>query len=119
MSTSADIEESIDASVKRLVPLVGLDRWDITVVFDTEPAGASCSANPEYYEATLTFDVEVIEEDDIDAYVLHELMHCHTWMLSDLLGQIPPPLASIVEKLDERLCSDLARMPIFNSNRVS
>lgn len=43
---------------------------------------ASCQAFPEYKKALLEFDKRLIEPEDLDAYVIHELLHCHIWRLA-------------------------------------
>jgi hypothetical protein len=65
-----------------------LSDWKISVVVGAPDDGAraTCDAMPEYKEATLTFDPDRIPTDprELDGWIIHELLHCHTWRLESL-----------------------------------
>lgn len=45
---------------------------------------ACCEANPEYKEATLTFNLPRLlkTREDVEATVIHELLHCLVWRIA-------------------------------------
>jgi hypothetical protein len=74
-------------AIKRRVRLwqkrLCLADWTIGVeVGPLEDGGrAECDAKPEYREATIRLDPERITDAEVDAYCVHELLHCWTWAL--------------------------------------
>lgn len=63
-----------------------LSHWMIVVECgeDTENhSDASCCASPEYLQATLRFDLDKVPPDKVDAFVVHELCHCHVAALAN------------------------------------
>ncbi len=76
-----------EAVVKRRVrywaPKLGLQEWTLYVTFNEEGAKASCASQPEYLEAILNFDLKKIADGDVDAFVVHELMHNLVWGLAN------------------------------------
>ena len=57
---------------------LGLGEWALAVHV-TAPQDrkvhATCEADHEYWEAVLEFDLDWIEPEDLDGYVVHELSH--------------------------------------------
>jgi hypothetical protein len=90
---------------------MGLGHWDITVVFGRTDKRAACIAIPEYYEAVLHLDLERIKDDDLEGFVVHELQHCHNWMVFDLLEHLATTACErrIVEFTEERMTTDVER----------
>jgi hypothetical protein len=63
-----------------------LEGWKIGVTFEPdekEESEASCLAQPEYAAAVVRFDLAKIHPDEIDSYIVHELLHCHVWALAN------------------------------------
>lgn len=71
------------ASVRRWRRRLHLEAWTIRVTCRQllPDCRADCDAQPEYRSATLRFSLRAIERADLDAYVCHELLHCHAWAL--------------------------------------
>ena len=62
---------------------LGLDRWQIKVVFGPAENLAACSADPEYRQATIYFDPDRFQTgDELDETLAHELDHCHLWPIA-------------------------------------
>lgn len=78
--------QSIVARVRRWQKKLLLGDWKITVQSGPLDTGerADCDARPEYKEALLRFDPEKIPADELDGFVIHELLHCHTWRLEQI-----------------------------------
>jgi hypothetical protein len=72
-----------------------LTDWAVTVEYrplNREVDGqAHNQASPEYREAVLRFDPRALSRANLDAFVVHELLHCHVW-----------PLAHVTETLADR-----------------
>lgn len=65
---------------------LGLHEYKVGVEFGPDPdteddADAECTAMPEYMQASIRFNLDTIPHGDIDAYVVHELLHIPTWRL--------------------------------------
>jgi len=63
-----------------------LAHWKLAIEFgpdEKDGSEASCLAMPEYLQATLRFDLDKIDPDAIDSYVVHELGHCAVWGLAN------------------------------------
>jgi hypothetical protein len=102
---------------KRYRRLLGLERWDIAIVFDDRMEDrANCAADPEYFEATVKFNLERIEDGDEECYVRHELLHCILWPLchcADFLARENRVANEMVRLANERVTSCLERMPLW------
>ena len=91
---------------------LGLGEWHIVVQCVTLPHRADCDAKPEYKEALLRFDLKKIPAADLEAYVVHELLHCHVWRLASVgeyLAKTPTEKRA-VEEAEESLTTDLERL---------
>jgi hypothetical protein len=77
------LAEHVVTQVERLQEPLGLTGWSIQCEHGPlEGAKASCSAEPEYKQATLAFDLEKFQTgDDLDETIVHEMMHMHTWAI--------------------------------------
>ena len=66
--------------------LMLLGEWKITTKYGPLEHGekADCDAKPEYREALIRFDHRKISADEVDAYCIHELVHCITWPIEQL-----------------------------------
>lgn len=91
-----------------------LDTWDITVRVNSRiKARADCEAAPAYLEAVIRFNPTLIRPEDLEATVVHELLHCHTWRLWEMASRtadddpVPPVEA---ERAHELLTSTLQRV---------
>jgi hypothetical protein len=63
-----------------------LSGWKIAVEFGPldHAERAECEAKPEYREALIKIDLPKVSDEEIDAYCVHELLHCWTWPLEKL-----------------------------------
>ena len=109
--------------VKHYQRLLGLDRWTIKVHFgEIADAKATCEAEPEYTKATIRFDLESFPEEEDHEYIIHELLHCHVWVLSGLasafISAMPGPADKVAKEMlreaEERLTSLLEKMPVWD-----
>lgn len=76
----------VSSRVRHWRKRLGLAAWHIRVEYGPDPdegSEASCMALPEYGYATLRFDLPNIPPDEVDAWVVHELMHCYVWPLAN------------------------------------
>ena len=65
---------------------LGLQEYKVGVEFGPDPdpeddSDAECNAMPEYMQAVLRFNLDTIPYEEIDAFVIHELLHIPTWRL--------------------------------------
>jgi len=77
---------SVTSLVRRWQKRLLLGDWKISVELGAldDGAKADCDAKPEYKEATLRFDLDKVPPEELEAYVVHELIHCHTWRLEGI-----------------------------------
>ena len=63
-----------------------LSDWKIEVLVGALDDGcrADCDAKPEYKEAVIRLDPDKIPLAEMDGFICHELLHCHTWRLESL-----------------------------------
>jgi hypothetical protein len=100
------------ARVRHWQQRLGLSAWTITVQTVTLPHRADCDAKPEYKEALLRFDLKKIPQEEVEAYIVHELMHCHVWRLAkvgEYLAKTPTEKMA-VEEAEESLTTELERI---------
>jgi predicted SprT family Zn-dependent metalloprotease len=87
--TNAAIRSRIERLVKKWRPILGLESWGLTVLYDEREHLATCAAKPEYEEATLHFNLGCIRRElpptlaAIEELVLHELTHCIAWRANE------------------------------------
>ena len=77
---------AVMARAKHWRKVLHLENWRIGVTFEPdkeEESEASCLAQPEYAAAVLRFDLAKIPPEEMDAYIVHELLHCHVWPLAN------------------------------------
>lgn len=82
-----DPRDEIALLVKKWISALDMDRWKIAVRFNEEPQenSAGCIAKPEYREAMITFNLaNLSSERDLEEHVVHELVHCITWPLTEV-----------------------------------
>jgi len=107
----------VQGEIKRWVPKLELDHWDLTVVCGRKATEnvADCLAEPEYHEATLRFHLPSIPPHQLTQRVVHELLHCHTtelWHLAlEWAGQ-NPARQKLVHDAHERLTSTVTRIAL-------
>lgn len=111
--TQAQVKRRVAHWKKRL----GLSGWRIAVSFgsDEEECEASCSAAPEYRAAMLRFDLTKIAPDELDNYVVHELLHLVGWPLANAAQTMAagdPAKLEWVRTLEEHLITELEHLVI-------
>lgn len=112
-----------EAQVKRLLlkwaGKLGLGDWDVDVVFpeanykDT----ANCDAAPEYKQAVVYLNLTKIDESHLQDYIRHELLHAILWPLASIANDLARGDAVLLEqvrKAEERVCTDLETMPLWD-----
>jgi hypothetical protein len=78
---------SVTAAVRYWQKRLLLSDWAIKVqvgALDDLDERADCDAKPQYKEAVLRFDPAKIPPSELDAFCVHELLHCVTWRLEAL-----------------------------------
>lgn len=85
---------------------LGLHEYKIGVSFGPDPnpednADAECDAMPEYMQASLRFNLDTIPTEDMDAFVIHELLHIPTWRLVNFARVMCADDAAKLETLRE------------------
>lgn len=88
--------------------------WEIRVEVKSRMADAAwCQAAPEYRQATLCFNPKRIPLADLDAFVVHELLHCHVWPLAaaaENLAKGDPVALEFIREREEGLTTELERL---------
>lgn len=102
------------AVVRHWQPRLMLDAWDIRLIVTASiPDLADCEARPEYLEAVIRVNPVRTPADQLEAVVVHELCHCHTWELWEAAedgARGSADLLRAVERAHERLTSTLQRV---------
>ena len=113
MMTPLELREALKEKVAKWRPVLGLNDWKIGVKFNERQHMATCTADPEYEQATLHFNVRRIRAEvpanQLDELVVHELTHCLTWVVGDAL---PDDDKTAREKADELLTTRVERSVI-------
>lgn len=87
--TNAAIRARIERAVRAWRPVLGLEGWALTVLYDETEHLATCAARPAYQEATLHFNLPVIRRElpptfaAIEELALHEMVHAVIWRNSE------------------------------------
>lgn len=108
----------IVARVRRWRTRLLLERWTVGVEVGPdleEESEASCIARPEYLTMTLRFDPAKIEPGELDAYVIHELLHAYIWPLANLAERMAgddPAKQEAVRVEEETLATALERVVV-------
>lgn len=109
--------------VEKARVLLGLSNWIIKV--EREPAPAHCGADVyvpihrNYATIRVRWDFETMPEDDQVQVIIHELMHCHTDDMKEVIrqvvvhsGLIPASFAeeayTLIKAREERMVDGLA-----------
>ncbi|MCC2626390.1 MAG: hypothetical protein K0S14_40 [Thermomicrobiales bacterium] len=105
---TAELQAHIVAQIEKIREPLGLDRWSIQAsTAELTDARATCSASPEYREATVLVDLARLQTgDDLDEILVHELTHPLTWPLhalaeryaNMLADSLPAPLQEAYRK---------------------
>jgi hypothetical protein len=107
-------KQLVERRIRWWIPRLQLQAWDITVSLGPiEVDAAECDASPEYLNAAIRLDPAKVPDADLEAYVVHELLHCHTWGLThaaEVLAGTDPKLLEWVRKEQESLCTALERV---------
>lgn len=105
------------ARVRALARALALSDWELQVVpqantrLDGEDL-AGCTAQPEYKRARIYFDLGRIPPEELDQFIIHELMHCHVWELVNLAERLAatPTEREAIRCAEERLTTVLERL---------
>jgi hypothetical protein len=114
---SENLAQVFESLVRRMQEPLGLDRWTIKVVSETDPdATASCAAMPEYQQATIRVDPDRLQTgDELDEIVAHEMAHCDTWAIAHIADDLAVVLA---EQLPEGSIQPWAKFLKFQVERA-
>lgn len=105
--------------VKRLIPVMGLGDWVITVTFNRDDKNfATIHPQFEYRRAKLNIDLESLQEHHSAIELLaHELAHCIVGPMSRMLDDLSeddPKLQKTAERMEEMVVTHLACMPAIH-----
>lgn len=79
--TNRDIRARVNRLVAKWVPILGLESWGLTVLFDEQKDLANCTVKGSYEEAIVRFNLHRMRRElpnTLPAYeelTLHELVH--------------------------------------------
>lgn len=113
------------ARVKHWRPRLLLERWAVSVEVGPdheEQSEASCIARPEYLTMDLRFDPAQITAEELDAYVVHELLHAYIWPLANLAERMAGDDAAKREAVrveEESLATNLERVVIALTRKAT
>lgn len=87
---AATLRSRIEAYSRDWRPILGLQDWRIIIHYDErcKEKFGYCIAQPCYEEAVIGLKLSnirklLIEDDDLEELVLHELVHCVIWKTSE------------------------------------
>lgn len=87
--TNAHLRARIERLVKKWRPILGLESWGLTVLYDATDCMACCEAKPSYEEATLRFNLRRVRAElpptlaALEELVVHECVHCLAWRANE------------------------------------
>ena len=109
-------EERVLARVEYWKKRLRLADVRVTVVFgpdhEDQSTGA-CYAQPQYEEATIRFDLENIPPDQVEAHIIHELIHYPVWPLSSFTHRLcegDEKLLYVLEEKEEAVTTYIERL---------
>lgn len=88
--TNAHLKQRIHRLVAKWRPILGMESWQVDVLFDETDALGTCEAKPRYEEAILRFNLPRIRAElpntiaALEELVVHECVHCIIWKNSEL-----------------------------------
>jgi len=104
------------ALVAKWKPRLLLDSWDIGVKLTTTldaRVQADCSCAPEYLDAVVRINPALVTPEELEAVIVHEMLHCLTWPLAELAEDAAgtdPATGKRVAAAHELLTSTLQRV---------
>jgi hypothetical protein len=115
------VARSITSRLRHWQKKLLLSDWKISVEVGALDDGsrADCDARPEYKEAKIRLDPDKIPLDELDGFLVHELLHCHTWRLEQIAeewGQSESRYA-FVRDVAEAVVTDLERIVLNVARR--
>ena len=117
-ATLLPVEEAVVTSLHKHVALMLADDWYINLEFcSVEDEAMETLCKPEYRKAEISVDTAKIsaEEEYIDHYIRHELLHVLVWNFFDIAGTLAyKNAASALVKLEESVIDRLEHMPLWD-----
>lgn len=107
------VQKLVSDEVKRWKRLLGLNFWEIKVgwTVESDDAYADCNAEPEYYKASIGFNLEKLKGStpkQLRRIVFHELMHVVLSPYANIAALVGGETGGkVLEKLEERLIEDI------------
>ena len=110
--------KQVETKVRHWRTRLGLQAWDLKVELASIGShSADCQCDPEYMQAKVRFDPIKIPLDELDSYVVHELLHIYVWPLAhvaETLAGSDPKLLEWCRIQEERLVTDLERLVVYS-----
>lgn len=111
-SSSRDWLQEIAAWVREWAPRLDLQHWEIEVNFDEDVHQATCTAEPQYMHAVVSFNperlnLEIETERQLEELVLHELVHARLWTLANMFAGLDENGQRMVEFLEEEAVTQM------------
>lgn len=102
------LSQVVDELVARMLEPLGLDRWQVRVVFGPGDETAACNAMPEYRTLVLAIDPDRLSTgDELDETIAHELCHAIIWPIASMADDL---VLAVVEMLPEMAGGAMARL---------
>jgi hypothetical protein len=82
------LQREIERHAEYWRPILGLEGWDIRVLWNEKENTATCAARPQYLTATLHFNLPDVRKEcrtvaEREELVLHEMVHSIAWRESE------------------------------------
>lgn len=103
----APLAAVVEGLLAKMREPMGLDRWQIKLVFGPGDDPACCAAMPEYRTATIHVDPDKLETgDEVDETLAHELTHCPLWPIASAADDL---VLMVVDLVPESAQAGMAR----------
>lgn len=111
--------QRVPKRLKRLVeywqPRLKLADWTIKVRVGTtkNDCAAENHSQPEYKEALIEFNLDLVPEAELEDYVVHELSHCHVERLAQVaLDNAPAVMHKVISDMEEDLATMIEKIAL-------
>lgn len=124
-SRYAEIEQEVRRLVAAYIKLFGLERWDVTLAFNTRfRERASTDTSDEYMEVIMSFNPKRLAEsgEDLNKLVRHEFAHIYNAPVEgvgDVLAGKEKIAKEMVREASERCATHWERAPFWDQIKVT
>ncbi len=96
---------------------MGLDRWEISVTFNSsKDSFAECTPEPQYWRADIAFNLEKCKgnKDVIRRCIVHEMVHVVLSPYTMAAQHFAGPLVAILDELEESVVTHIENWPLWD-----